>query len=154
HPGTPRLFLDRFATEDGRARFHPVEHRPPAEEPDRDYPLYLTTGRTMSQYQSGTQTRRVAALMQSAPKAFVEIHPSMARNYGIQAGDEVRLTTRRGAALFAAQLTSSIRMDTLFVPFHFMGAGRANLLTNPALDPVSGMPEFKVCAVRLEKGNA
>ncbi len=108
----------------------------------------------MAQYQSGTQTRRVAALMQAAPRAFVQIHPSMARTYGVLDGDEVRLTTRRGTALLAAQLTPTIRMDTLFVPFHFPGAGRANLLTNPALDPVSRMPEFKVCAVRLEKRNS
>jgi assimilatory nitrate reductase catalytic subunit len=152
HPGTPRLFAERFATSDGRAQFHPVEYQPPAEEPDYDFPLYLTTGRLMSQYQSGTQTRRVPALMSAAPQALVQIHPSMARTYGIQDGDQVRLTTRRGTALLAAQLTPSIRMDTLFVPFHFAGSGRANLLTNTALDPLSRMPEFKVCAVRLEKG--
>ena len=108
----------------------------------------------MAQYQSGTQTRRVPELMRSAPRAFVQIHPLIAQTYGIRAGDDVRLTTRRGAALLTAQLTSSIRMDTLFVPFHFGGKGRANLLTNPALDPVSRMPEFKICAVRLEKENA
>jgi assimilatory nitrate reductase catalytic subunit len=153
HPGTPRLFLDRFATEDGRARFHPVEFRTAAEEPDHDFPLYLTTGRIMAQYQSGTQTRHIPALMQASPRAFVQIHPSMARTYGIREGDDVRLTTRRGTALLIAQLTSTIRMDTLFVPFHFGGSGRANLLTNPALDPVSRMPEFKVCAARIEKGN-
>ncbi len=153
HPGTPRLFLDRFPTDDGRARFHAVPFQHAMEEPDDEYPLYLTTGRIMAQYQSGTQTRRVAALMASAPEAFVQIHPSMARTYGIAEGDPVRLTTRRGEALMKAQLTSTIRMDTLFVPFHFGGAGRANLLTNPALDPISRMPEFKVCAVRLEKGN-
>jgi assimilatory nitrate reductase catalytic subunit len=152
HPGTPRLFLDRFPTADGRACFHPVPFRHAMEEPDDEYPLYLTTGRIMAQYQSGTQTRRVAALMASAPAAFVQIHPSLAKNYGIAEGDEVRLTTRRGEALMKAQLTSTIRMDTLFAPFHFAGAGRANLLTNPALDPISRMPEFKVCAVRIEKG--
>ena len=123
------------------------------EEPDDEFPLYLTTGRIMAQYQSGTQTRRVAALMTAAPEAFVQIHPSIAKTYGIVEGDAVRLTTRRGEALLKAQLTQSIRMDTLFVPFHFAGTGRANLLTNPALDPISRMPEFKVCAVRLEKGS-
>jgi assimilatory nitrate reductase catalytic subunit len=152
HPGTPRLFLERFATVDGRARFHPVEFQPPAEEPDHEYPLYLTTGRIMAQYQSGTQTRRIASLMKGSPDAFVQIHPSMARTYGIKDGEPVNLTTRRGTASLVAQLTPSIRMDTLFVPFHFNGDGRANLLTNPALDPVSRMPEFKVCAVRIEKG--
>jgi assimilatory nitrate reductase catalytic subunit len=152
HPGTPRLFLDRFATENGRARFHPVEYRDAAEQPDGEFPLYLTTGRVMAQYQSGTQTRRVPKLVELSPTAFVEIHPSMARNYGIGPGDTVRITTRRGAAIAVAQLTPGIRLDTMFVPFHFSGAGRANLLTNPALDPISRMPEFKVCAARIEKG--
>lgn len=154
HPGTPRMFLDRFATPNGRAKFHRVEYRSAAEEPDHEFPLYLTTGRIMAQYQSGTQTRRVAELSQASPKAFVQIHPSMARTYGIRQGEQVRLTTRRGSALLSAELTPSIRMDTVFVPFHFNGSGRANLLTNPALDPVSRMPEFKVCAVRLEKGSS
>ena len=153
HPGTPRVFLDRFQTPDGRARFHPVEYRPPAEEPDREFPLYLTTGRVMAQYQSGNQTRRIPALMKASPCAFVQIHPSMAQTFGIVDGENVTLTTRRGTASLVAQLTSSIRIDTLFVPFHFDGAGRANLLTNPALDPVSRMPEFKVCAARIEKGS-
>jgi assimilatory nitrate reductase catalytic subunit len=152
HPGTPRLFLERFPTEDGRARFHAVAFQPAAEQPDDEFPLYLTTGRIMAQYQSGTQTRRVAALTNGSPEAFVQIHPSMARTYGITDGDQVSLTTRRGSASMKAQLTASIRMDTVFVPFHYGGGGRANLLTNPALDPVSKMPEFKVCAVRIEKG--
>jgi assimilatory nitrate reductase catalytic subunit len=154
HSGTPRLFLDRFATPDGRARFHPVDYRSAAEEPDSEFPLYLTTGRIMHHYQSGTQTRRVPQLNHSAPHAFVEIHPSMAHSYGIGEGELVRLVTRRGAALVRARLTPGIRLDTLFVPFHFAAEGRANLLTNPALDPVSKMPEFKVCAVRIEKGPA
>ena len=105
----------------------------------------------MAQYQSGTQTRRVPKLMALSPRAFVEIHPAMAGAYRIANGDPVRLTTRRGSATLAAQLTSTIRLDTLFVPFHFNGEERANLLTNPALDPVSRMPEFKVCAARIEK---
>ncbi|HMJ60241.1 MAG TPA: molybdopterin oxidoreductase family protein [Bryobacteraceae bacterium] len=151
HPGTPRLFLDRFATKDGRARFHAVEHHGASEQPDREFPLYLTTGRVMAHYQSGTQTRRIPKLMELAPRAFVEIHPAMASVYQIAEGDAVRLTTRRGSAMAAARLTTSIRLDTIFVPFHFAGAGRANLLTNPALDPTSRMPEFKVCAARIER---
>ncbi len=153
HQGTPRMFLDRFATSDGRARFHAVEFEPAAEEPDQEYPLYLTTGRTLAQYQSGTQTRRVASLLQSAAEAFVQIHPSMATTYGVTDGSQVRLTTRRGTVSVRARLNAGLRMDTLFMPFHFPGGGRANLLTNPAPDPVSRMPEFKVCAVRLEKEN-
>jgi assimilatory nitrate reductase catalytic subunit len=152
HPGTPRMFQERFGTPDGLARFHKVEFRGAAEEPDQEYPLYLTTGRIMAQYQSGTQTRRIKKLVDLCPSAFVQIHPSMARMYGITEGDVVQLTTRRGKALAAAQLTTTIRMDTVFMPFHFAGQGRANLLTNPALDPTSRMPEFKVCAVRIKKG--
>jgi assimilatory nitrate reductase catalytic subunit len=105
------MFLDRFATPDGKARFHAVEFLGASEEPDENFPLYLTTGRIMAQYQSGTQTRRVAALLQSSPSPFVQIHPSMARTYGVHEGAEVRLTTRRGTAAFIAQLTPSIRME-------------------------------------------
>lgn len=151
HSGTPRMFLECFATPDGRARFHPVEYRPPAEVPDAEYPMYLTTGRVMAHYQSGSQTRRVTALRVSEPEPFVEIHPAAARSFGIAANDTVRLTTRRGSAVMKARLSAAIRMDTLFSPFHWGGAGRVNLLTNPALDPVSKMPEFKVCAVRIDK---
>ena len=151
HPGTPRLFLDRFATDDGKARFHAVQYRPSAEEPDAEYPLYLTTGRVMAQYQSGTQTRRVKALTDIAPLPFVEIHPSQAQRLGIADGEIVQIETRRGAATMTARLTTSIRPDTLFAPFHWPGAGRANLLTNPALDPTSRMPEFKVCAARIKR---
>ncbi|WP_067830046.1 molybdopterin oxidoreductase family protein [Actinomadura kijaniata] len=150
HPGTPRPFLDRFATPDGRARFVPVEHHGPAEPTDADYPVTLTTGRVLAQYQSGAQTRRVAALTEAAPEPFVEIHPDLAERLGIAHGDEVRVTSRRGAATARARLTTAIRHDTVFMPFHWAGEGRANLLTNPALDPTSRMPEFKVCAVRLE----
>ena len=151
HPGTPRLFLDRFATPDGLARFTPVEFRPSLEQPDHDFPLYLTTGRIMQQYQSGTQTRRVDELMKTANHSFVQIHPAMARTYGIQDHDAVSVITRRGSATAVAQLTHSIRMDTIFMPFHFSGDGCANLLTSAALDPVSRMPEFKVCAARIER---
>jgi assimilatory nitrate reductase catalytic subunit len=150
HPGTPRMYLEQFATPDGRARFHPVRHRPPAEEPDDEYPLYLTTGRVMNHYQSGAQTRRVQVLRDAVPEAFVEIHPSLAVRIGVTDGAFVVLTTRRGQAEFHARFSNDIRPDTLFVPFHWGGKACANLLTNPALDPVSKMPEFKVCAVRVE----
>jgi len=151
HPGTPRMFQEAFAHPDGRAKFHPVHHRGAAEEPDDEYPLYLTTGRVMAQYQSGTQTRRVEALGRISPEAFVEIHPALARRFGIEDGDRVALTTRRGAIHVNARLTPNIRQDTLFVPFHWGGDACANRLTNPVLDPSSKMPEFKVCAVRVEK---
>ncbi|OXY94069.1 molybdopterin oxidoreductase family protein [Streptomyces diastatochromogenes] len=150
HPGTPRLFLDRFATEDGRARFVAVAHRASAEEPDAEYPLLLTTGRVVSQYQSGAQTRRVAELNAAAPGPFVELHPRLAARLGADEGDPLAVVSRRGRAVAPARITTAIRPDTVFMPFHWPGEGRANTLTNPALDPTSRMPEFKVCAVRVE----
>ncbi|MFI5629120.1 molybdopterin oxidoreductase family protein [Streptomyces sp. NPDC051664] len=150
HAGTPRLFLDRFATDDGRARFVPVTHRPAAEETDREYPVVLTTGRVVAQYQSGAQTRRVDELNAAAPGPFVELHPRLAERIGVAEGDPVVVTSRRGRAVAPARITGAIRQDTVFMPFHWAGEGRANTLTNPALDPVSRMPEFKVCAVRVE----
>ncbi|MGN9906193.1 molybdopterin oxidoreductase family protein [Phytohabitans sp. LJ34] len=148
-PGTPRLFLDAFATPDGQARFLPVEHRPVAEEVDAEFPLYLTTGRVLAQYQSGAQTRRIEPLRRSAPNAFVELHPDLAARLGIEAGDEVVVTSRRGEMRAPARLTETIRPDTVFAPFHWGGAARANSLTSDALDPTSRMPEFKVCAVKV-----
>ncbi|MEW9549583.1 molybdopterin oxidoreductase family protein [Nonomuraea sp. NPDC050783] len=148
HPGTPRPFLDRFAHPDGRARFVPVRHRPAAEEPDEDYPVYLSTGRVLAHYQSGAQTRRIAALVRAAPEPFVELHPDLAERLEIAAGDVVRVTSRRGEAKAVARISDAIRRDTVFMPFHWEGANR---LTNPALDPTSRMPEFKVCAVRVER---
>ncbi|MFD7705791.1 molybdopterin oxidoreductase family protein [Streptomyces sp. NPDC059786] len=150
HPGTPRLFLDRFATEDGRARFAGVSYRAVAEEPDAEYPVLLTTGRVVAQYQSGAQTRRVAELNAAAPGPFVEMHPRLAERLGAADGDTVAVVSRRGRVVAPARVTSTIRPDTVFMPFHWPGEGRANTLTNPALDPTSRMPEFKACAVRLE----
>ncbi|MGC4867101.1 molybdopterin oxidoreductase family protein [Micromonospora sp. DT53] len=150
-PDTPRLFADRFATPDGRARFHPVDHRPAAEEVCATYPLHFTTGRVLAQYQSGTQTRRVAALRRAAPEAFVELHPDLAARLDIDDGDPVRVTSRRGEFSAPARLSAGIRPDTVFAPFHYAGKGRANSVTNDAVDPISGMPEFKICAVRVEK---
>jgi len=150
HPGTPRVFEERFATPDGRARFIPVTHLGPAEAPDAEYPLLLTTGRVLAQYQSGAQTRRVPQLVEAAPSAFVELHPHLAERHGVTDGTLVRLVSRRGEMTAPARLSTRIRPDTVFAPFHWPGQQRANNLTNPALDPVSSMPEFKVCAVRLE----
>ena len=149
HPGTPRMFTESFPTASGRARFHAVLHRSPAETLDEDYPLYLTTGRVLAQYQSGTQTRRIAELHDMAPEPLAEIHPATAELYGLSNGHEFTLETRRGAARFKARLSPEIRPDTVFVPFHWGNEQSANRLTNPALDPTSRMPEFKVCAVRI-----
>jgi assimilatory nitrate reductase catalytic subunit len=149
HPGTPRLFGDRFPTPTGRARMHAVRHGAPAEDLDAEFPIYLTTGRTLAHYQSGTQTRRVPELMRLAPVPFAEMHPRLARRHRLADGDMVTLATRRGEARFTVRVTTTIREDTVFVPFHWSDSASANRLTNPALDPISRMPEFKVCAVRV-----
>ncbi|WP_216217093.1 molybdopterin oxidoreductase family protein [Amycolatopsis aidingensis] len=149
HPGTPRMFLDGFAHPDGRARFVPVEHTGPAEPPDPEFPLQATTGRVLQHYQSGAQTRLVAELNQVVPEAYVELHPDTAARAGLADGDLAEITSRRGSATARVRCVPSIRPDLVFLPFHFPGEQRANLLTNPALDPTSRMPEFKVCAVRI-----
>ena len=150
HPGTPRLFEQRFFTPNGKAHFHAVQHQQPGEVPDAEYPLHLTTGRILAHYQSGTQTRRVSRLQRMIAEPFAEIHPTTARSYGITHGGKIRLTTRRGSIVLKAKVTRSIREDTIFVPFHWGNHLSVNRLTNPALDPTSRMPEFKVCAVRVE----
>lgn len=151
HPGTPRLFADRFATADGRASFLRVEHRGAAEPTDSDYPYVLTTGRLMAQYQSGTQTRRVTAPAQSAAQPEAQLHPDLARRLGIATSDIVGLASRRGSAAFRARVSDEIRPDVIFVPFHWGGASAANALTSSALDPLSRMPAFKACAVNLTR---
>jgi assimilatory nitrate reductase catalytic subunit len=150
HPGTPRLFLDRFATPDGRARFVPVDLPEEKEPVSEAFPLRLTTGRVAMQYQSGAQTRRIAAL---PGEAYVELHEDTAARLGIAAGERVRVTTARGSAWLAAKVTDAIRPDTVFVPFHWAGKRRANTLTGDWLDPVSRMPQFKACAARVERAS-
>ena len=148
HPGTPRLFADGFPTPSGRARFHGVSHQPPADDADAEFPLYLTTGRVLAHYQSGTQTRHVDELRRAAPEPLAEMHPATAKQHKLSDGARVTLATRRAAATFTLKVTPAIREDTVFVPFHWGGAQSINRLTNAAVDPVSGMPELKVCAVR------
>jgi assimilatory nitrate reductase catalytic subunit len=149
HPGTPRLFAERFHHADGRARFVPVEHRPAGEEPDAEYPFYFTTGRYKEHYNSGAQTRQVAALTKARPGPRLQIHPTAATRHRVKTGSVVTLESRRGRAEFAAEVTADIRHDTLFAPFHWGGGGSANRLVSAALDPTSRMPEFKVSAVRI-----
>jgi len=148
HPGTPRLFADRFFHPDGKARFHVVRDRASAEPPDGDYPLYFTTGRYREHYNSGAQTRKVAALVEARPEPRVQIHPRLAATLGAEEGGRLMVESRRGGVAFVVSLSPEIRHDTLFAPFHWGGRQAANVLTVPALDPVSRMPEFKVCAVR------
>ncbi|WP_228554848.1 molybdopterin oxidoreductase family protein [Catenulispora pinisilvae] len=150
HPGTPRMFLDAFGTPDGLARFVAVACEPAVEEPCAEYPYRLTTGRVLAQYQSGAQTRRVRALNAAEPGPFVQLHPDLAAVLAVAEGDAVRVTSRRGSAVAAARISDLIRPDTVFMPFHWAGAGRANSLTRRTTDPVSGMPAFKTAAVRLE----
>jgi assimilatory nitrate reductase catalytic subunit len=132
HPGTPRMFTERFPTPDGRARFHAIEWQPPAEEPDDAHPLRLTTGRTVAHFLSGNQTRRIGALVEQTPRPWVEVHPSL----GFADGDPVRVVTRRGSTTLPALVTATIRADTV-----------------DALDERSRIPEFKVCACRIEAGD-
>jgi len=150
HPGTPRMFLDAFGTPDGLARFVPVACEPAAEEPCADYPYRLTTGRVLAQYQSGAQTRRVRSLNAAEPGPFVQLHPDLAAALDVVEGEPVRVTSRRGTAVAAARISDLIRPDTVFMPFHWAGAGRANAVTRRTTDPVSGMPAFKTAAVRVE----
>jgi assimilatory nitrate reductase catalytic subunit len=150
HPGTPRLFADTFPTPGGRARFHATPHRDTGEPRTDRFPLLLTTGRVLAQYQSGTQTRRVGTLCDAAAEPHAEIHPMTAARIGIEDGALVRLTSQRGEATVKARLTRTIREDTVFVPFHWTGEESINRITSDALDPVSRMPAFKVCAVRVE----
>jgi len=152
HPGTPRLFEGgRFGHPDGRARFHAIDYRPPAEDVDDDYPVILTTGRVVSQFLSGNQTRRIGPLVELYPEPRVEMHPRLAARLGIADGERVRVVSRRGALELAAHVVATIRPDTVFIPYHWPGAQSANRLTVRAYDPVSGIPEFKVAAVRIER---
>ncbi|WP_425953695.1 molybdopterin oxidoreductase family protein [Xylanimonas sp. McL0601] len=147
HPGTPRLFLDGFPTPDGRARLIPVDHVGPSDDVRPGAPVYLITGRVLQHYQSGAQTHRVPELERLVPAPYVELHPLLASRLGVADGARVRLTTARGTTTAAARWTDAVRPDTVFLPFHWSGEGSANLLTTSAVDPVSAMPEFKVCAV-------
>jgi len=152
HPGTPRLFEGgHFHHADGKARFYGYEYRPPAEDIDAEYPLFFTTGRVVSQYLTGNQTRRIGPLVDQYPEPLCELHPLLAARLGIADGDVVRVETRRGSIEVPAQIVRTIRPDTVFVPYHWPGKKSANLLTNRALDPISKIPEYKVCACRIER---
>lgn len=152
HPGTPRLYENgRFYHPDGKARFIPTPWRESAEIPDSEYPIYLTTGRVISQYLSGTQTRRIGALVDQYPEPLCEIHPNLAGSLGISDGDMIHVESRRGAMTLPAKVAATIRPDTVFIPYHWPGDRAANQLTHRDIDPISGIPEYKVSAVRVEK---
>ncbi|MFE7407741.1 molybdopterin oxidoreductase family protein [Isoptericola sp. NPDC057559] len=149
HPGTPRVFLDAFATPDGRARMVAVDHAGPVDDVRPDAPTYLVTGRVLQHYQSGAQTHRVPELERLVPEPYAELHPLLATRVGVGDGALVRLASSRGTVELIARWTDAVRPDTVFVPFHWGGAHSVNRLTTDAVDPVSAMPEFKVCAVSV-----
>ena len=152
HPGTERLYEGgRFYTPNGRAKFHPVRFRPPAEVVDDAYPIWLTTGRVVSQYLSGTQTRRIGPLVEQYPEPLCEMHPQLAARIGVADGDLVCVRSRRGEITLPAAVVATIRPDTVFIPYHWPGRQSANQLTQRALDPVSKIPEYKVSAVAIER---
>jgi assimilatory nitrate reductase catalytic subunit len=161
-PGTPRLFEEnswnpvargsgRFYFPDGKARFNVARYTPPAEDVDDEYPIILTTGRVVSQFLSGEQTRRIGPLVDHCPEPRVEIHPLLATKLGIADGDWITVESRRGDCTLRAQVVKTIRPDTVFIPYHWAGPRSANQLTISAQDPISKIPEYKVCAVRLKK---
>jgi formate dehydrogenase alpha subunit len=148
HPGTPILHVDKFTR--GLARFTPLEYKPPAELPDEEYPLVLTTGRSPYHFHTGTMTRKVVGLNAIEPEGVVEINPMDASSLKIADGDKVKVVSHRGEVIAKARVTEESPPKVVFMTFHF-AESPANALTNPALDPISKIPEFKVCAVKVEK---
>ena len=148
HPGTPYLHKDEFAR--GKGQFHAIEYCDPAELPDEQYPYYLTTGRMFAHFHTGTMTRVSPNLDAEQKTGYVEIHPKDAEKLALKDGDTVNLTTRRGAIQAPARISEQVKPGLLFVPFHF-AENPANALTNSAFDPIAKIPEFKVCAVKIEK---
>ncbi len=148
HPGTPILHTQRFAR--GKGRFVPLEYKPSVELPNGDYPLVLTTGRSLFQFHTGTMSRRVKGLNLFKGEERVEINPEDAGGLGIADGDRIKVTSRRGEVTARARVTKVSPPGVVFMTFHF-AESPANILTSPAVDPVSKIPEYKVCAVRVEK---
>jgi assimilatory nitrate reductase catalytic subunit len=160
HPGTPRLFepgsdnpiakgKGRFYFPDGKARFNVADYRPAVDDVSDEYPLFLTTGRVVSQFLSGTQTRRIGPLVAHYPEPRIELHPKLAEKLGITDGAWATCETRRGAITLRAMVVTTIRPDTIFIPYHWPGDKSANRLTVAAQDPISKIPQYKVCGCRL-----
>jgi formate dehydrogenase alpha subunit len=147
HPGTPYLHKGKFSR--GLGRFHAIEFQEAAELPDDEYPFTLTTGRMMFHWHTGTMTRRSERLEQEAPRPYVELHPDDAAHIGLNGARRVRVASRRGAIELDVRITSRIRPGVVFIPFHYAEAA-ANELTHAALDPIAKIPEFKVCAVKIQ----
>jgi assimilatory nitrate reductase catalytic subunit len=164
HPGTPRLFEPGsynpvakgngpFYFPDGKARFNVAEYRPPIDDASDEYPLYLTTGRVISQFLSGTQTRRIGPLVQQYPEPRIEMHPRLAARLAIADGEWATAETRRGTITVRAAVVTTIRPDTVFIPYHWPGLKSANQLTVAAQDPISKIPQYKVCGCRVRKAD-
>jgi predicted molibdopterin-dependent oxidoreductase YjgC len=148
HPGTPILHTQKFTR--GKGRFTPIEYKPSVELPDDEYPLILTTERSLYHYHTGTMTRKVKGLNTIRGEELVEIHPGDASTLGIIDGEMVKIISRRGEVAAKAKVTESSPAGVVSMGFHF-AESPANRLTNPALDPIAKIPELKVCAVRIEK---
>jgi formate dehydrogenase major subunit/formate dehydrogenase alpha subunit len=148
HPGTPILHGQQFTR--GKGLFHAIEWIPPDEQVDEEYPLYLTTGRVLYQYHTGTMTMKSDGLNEMAPASFIEISRGDAARFGVKDGDQATVSSRRGEICARVRVSSKAVPGTIFIPFHYAEAA-ANKLTNAALDPISGIPELKVCAVKIDK---
>ncbi len=146
HPGTPILHTEQFTR--GKGLFHAIDYIPPAEQVDDEYPLYLTTGRVLYHYHTGTMTRRTDGLNERAPESFVEISAQDAEKFGIENESMITVASRRGEIKVRAKVSDMVDSGTVFIPFHYAEAA-ANRLTNAELDPVSNIPEYKVCAIKL-----
>lgn len=150
HPGTPILHTEHFPTSSGKGQFVPLEYKPPAEIPNEEYPLILTTERSLYHYHTGTMTRRVEGLNVLRDRELVEMNPEDAAALGIADGEIVRVVSRRGQVTTMVKVTKKSPPGVVSMTFHF-AESPTNILTNPALDPIAKIPELKVCAVRIEK---
>jgi len=164
-PGTPRLFepgsynpvakgTGPFYFPDGKARFNLGEYRPAVDDASDEYPIFLTTGRVVSQFLSGTQTRRIGPLVKQYPEPRIELHPRLAEQLGIADNDWTTCETRRGAITVRASVVTTIRPDTVFIPYHWPGDKSPNRLTVAAQDPISKIPQYKVCGCRVSRADA
>jgi predicted molibdopterin-dependent oxidoreductase YjgC len=148
HPGTQYLFKGGFPR--GKAAFTAVRYRPSEELPDEDYPFLLSTGRQLFQYHTGSMTRKIDAINTVSPSAYLEIHPDDANILNVCDGEMVKVSSKRGSIDVRLSISGRPSKGLVFMPFHFKEAA-ANVLTNTALDPVSKIPELKVCAVKIER---
>jgi predicted molibdopterin-dependent oxidoreductase YjgC len=149
HPGTQYLFKGGFPR--GKGRFTAVQYKPSVEQPDKDYPYLLTTGRTLFQYHTGTMTRKVKPINAVSPEAFIEINPEDAKELSVEGGAKVKVSSRRGSITVKALVTKRPAKGVVFIPFHFKEAAANALTSGTSLDPVAKIPSFKVSAVRIEK---